>query len=158
VFGLSFVISFVISLVRHLSSWDRPGRMAEGSLRRAATVRTAAGKRFKKVRRHSLDRLHASMIKQKKKSHTGQCLNWTKNHHTAKCWCAGPRHGAHPKILPPLNGPAKNSTGGGLEAEREERGLFKIRDLLADARCSRAVVDILSTTDVGRWVTHASHG
>jgi hypothetical protein len=29
---------------------------------------------------------------------------------------------------------------------------WKIRDLLADERCSRAVLDFLSTTDVGRLV------
>jgi hypothetical protein len=29
---------------------------------------------------------------------------------------------------------------------------WKIRDLLADERCSRAVLDILSTTDVGRLI------
>jgi hypothetical protein len=29
---------------------------------------------------------------------------------------------------------------------------WKIRDLLADKRCSRAVLDFLSTTDVGRRV------
>jgi len=37
---------------------------------------------------------------------------------------------------------------------REETGRgndrFKIRDLLADMRCSRAVLDFLSITDVGR--------
>jgi len=38
---------FVISLVRPLSSWDRPGRMAKESLQRAAIVRTAAEKRSK---------------------------------------------------------------------------------------------------------------
>jgi len=41
-------------------------RRAKGSLQRAAIARTAAGKRSK-VRRHSLDRLHASMTKQNKK-------------------------------------------------------------------------------------------
>jgi len=29
---------------------------------------------------------------------------------------------------------------------------WKVRDLLADERCSRAVLDFLSTTDVGRLV------
>ena len=51
-FGLFF--SFVISLVPSLSSWDRPGRRAKGSLQHAATARTADGKN---VRRHSLDGL-----------------------------------------------------------------------------------------------------
>jgi len=35
------LLSFVISFVRTLSSWDRPGRRAKGSLQRAATARTA---------------------------------------------------------------------------------------------------------------------
>jgi hypothetical protein len=42
-----------------------------------------------------------------------------------------------------------------LTKVREEAGRgrdrFKIRDLLADARCSRAVLDFLSTTEVRRW-------
>ena len=29
---------------------------------------------------------------------------------------------------------------------------WKVRDLLADGRCSQAVLEFLSTTDVGRWV------
>jgi len=37
----SLLLSFVIPLVRALSSWDRPGRRAKGSLQRAATARTA---------------------------------------------------------------------------------------------------------------------
>jgi len=32
---------------------------------------------------------------------------------------------------------------------------WKVRDLLADGRCSRAVLDYLSTTDVGRRVPGA---
>ena len=40
---------------------------AKGSLQRAATARTADGKTGRDVRCHSLDRLYASMIKQKKK-------------------------------------------------------------------------------------------
>jgi len=47
-FPLSFtlaLLSFVISLVRTTSSWDRPGRRAEGSLQQAATARTADGER-----------------------------------------------------------------------------------------------------------------
>jgi hypothetical protein len=39
----------------------------------------------------------------------------------------------------------RNGTG-------REKDRFKIRDLLADARCSQSVLDFLSTTDVGRRV------
>jgi len=60
------LLSFMISLVRTLSSWDRPGRRAKVSLQRAATARTADGKNWVNVRRHYLYRSHASMNKQKK--------------------------------------------------------------------------------------------
>ena len=46
--------------------------MAKESLQRTAIARTAAGKRSKNVRRHSQDRLHASMIKQKKNQGKGE--------------------------------------------------------------------------------------
>jgi hypothetical protein len=43
---------------------------------------------------------------------------------------------------------------------REETGRgkdrFKIRDLVANTRCSRAVLDFLSNTDVGRRVPNAA--
>jgi len=48
------LLSFMIPLVRTLSSWDRPGRKAKGSLQRAATARTADGKNWVNVRRHEL--------------------------------------------------------------------------------------------------------
>jgi len=40
--------------------------------------------------------------------------------------------------------------GGGVEGDWEWKSRWKIRDLLADGRCSQAVLDFLSTTDVGR--------
>ena len=52
----SLCFSFVISLVRLTSSWDRPGRRAKGSLQHAATARTADRKNRINVRRHDLDR------------------------------------------------------------------------------------------------------
>jgi hypothetical protein len=39
-----------------------------------------------------------------------------------------------------------------------EKDWFKLRDLLADARCSQAALDSLSTTDVGRRVPAAAEG
>ena len=38
---------------------------------------------------------------------------------------------------------------------RKETGRGKIRDLFADVRCGQAVLDFLSTTDVGRLVPAA---
>ena len=45
----------------------------KGSLQRAATVRTADRKIGQNVRRHGLDRLNASTIKQKKTPQPGAC-------------------------------------------------------------------------------------
>jgi len=39
-----------------------------------------------------------------------------------------------------------------LWAEARWKSRWKVRDLLADGRCSRAVLDFLATTDVGRRV------
>jgi len=50
------LLSFVISLVRIFSLWDRPGRRAKGSLQRAVTARTADRKTGLNVRRHDLYR------------------------------------------------------------------------------------------------------
>ena len=67
----SFVFfSFVISLgATHIRGTGLGGG-PKGSLQRAATAKTADGKTGQNVRRHSLDRLLASMIKQNKKPTT----------------------------------------------------------------------------------------
>jgi len=39
-----------------------------------------------------------------------------------------------------------------LKESRMRKSWWRIRDLLADGRCSQAVLDFLSTTDVGRLV------
>ena len=51
-----------------------------------------------------------------------------------------------------MEGPTEDSLGGGQEGNGEMESRWKVRDLLADERCSRAVLDFLSTTDVGRLV------
>ena len=56
--------------------------------------------------------------------------------------------------LPPVEEPAKNSLGGRprrkLPGPARGRDRTKIAELLADERCSQAVLDFLATTDVGR--------
>jgi len=47
---------------------------------------------------------------------------------------------------------AENPVGRGQEGDREVEDRWRIRDLLADERCSRAVLDFLSTTGAGRRV------
>ena len=51
-----------------------------------------------------------------------------------------------------VEGPAENSVGGGAEGDRVGKSWWNARDLLADERCSRAVLDFLSTTNVGMLV------
>jgi len=85
----------------------------------------------------------ASRLYQLKISHclTGQYLNWAKSRPTARCWwcsCRAQMRDHQFKVCP----------------ERKETGRwgirFTVRDLLANVRCSQAVLDFLSTTDVGR--------
>jgi len=58
--------------------------------------------------------------------------------------------------LPPVEEPAKNSLGGRPRRDRKllgpnrGRDRTKITQLLADKRCSQAVLDFLATTEVGR--------
>ena len=98
----------------------------------------------------------ASRFYQIKTGHclTGQYLNWTKNRPTPQCWCRYqtqtrdhlfkecPEWKPQQKIL---WAEVKKETG-------RWKDRWKVRDLLADGGCSRAVLDFLSTTDVGRRV------
>ena len=103
----------------------------------------------------------ASRFYQIKTGHcmTGQYLNWTKNRPTPQCrWCRYrtqtrdhlfkeyPEWKPQQKIL---WAEVKKETGGWKDR-------WKVRDLLADGRCSRAVLDFLSSTDVGRRVPAAA--
>jgi len=47
---------------------------------------------------------------------------------------------------------AEDSVGGGAEGDQEAEERVTVRDLLADERCGQAVLDFLSSTDVGRLV------
>jgi hypothetical protein len=68
--SLSFVSPIAtlrsVSLVRSQSSWDRPGRRAKESCNESPS-RGQRRENGQKVRHHSLYRLNASMIKEKKK-------------------------------------------------------------------------------------------
>ena len=99
----------------------------------------------------------ASRLYQVKTGHclSGQYLNWTKNRPTPQCWwCRCPTQTREHlfKVCPEWKAQQKI-----LWAEvRKETGRWKdrwkIRDLLVDERCSLAVLDFLSSTDVGRQV------
>jgi len=99
----------------------------------------------------------ASRFYQIKTGHclTGQYLNWTKNRPTSQCWwCRYPNQTRKHlfKVCPEWKAQQKIL----LAEVRKETGrgkdLWKIRNLLADERCGRAVLDFPSTTDVGRRV------
>jgi hypothetical protein len=99
----------------------------------------------------------ASRFYQLKTGHylSGQYLNWTKKRPTAQCWWCPYRTQTREHDLKVC--PAWKEQQKTLWAEvRKETGRgksrWKVRDLLADERCSRAVLDFLSTTDVGRLV------
>jgi len=51
-----------------------------------------------------------------------------------------------------VEGPTNDPVGRGTEGSGKEKSRFTTRDLLADWRCSQAVPNFLSTTDVGRLV------
>jgi len=101
---------------------------------------------------------HASRFYQLKTGHrlTRQYLNWTKSHPIPQCWWCQyrtqirdhlfkecPEWKPQQKILWAV----PNKETGSLWKDR-----WKLRDLLADGRCNRVVLDFLSTTEMGRWV------
>jgi len=90
---------------------------------------------------------------------TWQYLNWTKSRSTPQCWWYRYRTQTRdhlfkecPKWKPQqkiLWAEVKEGTGKWKDRWKDR---WKVRDLLADGRCSRAVLDFLSSTDVGRRV------
>ena len=99
----------------------------------------------------------ASRFYQLKTGHclTGQYLNWTKSRPTPQCWWCRYRTQTRDHLFKEC--PEWKPQQKILWAEvKKETGKWKdrwrVRDLLADRRCSLAVLDFLSTTDVGRRV------
>jgi hypothetical protein len=99
----------------------------------------------------------ASRFYQLKTGHflTAQYLNWTKKRATPECWWCRYKTQTREHVF--KNCPEWKEQQKGLWAEvwketGRGKSRFKIRDLLADGRCSRAVLDFLSSTDVGRLV------
>ena len=86
---------------------------------------------------------------------TGQYLEWTKNTDTAACgWCQHKTQTREHLLKHCKKWKTQQKT---LWAEvRKETGrgenCFTVRDLLADERCTRAVLDFLRTTKVGSRV------
>ena len=86
---------------------------------------------------------------------TGQYLNWTKNQPTPKCWWCRYRTQTGDHLFKECSEwkPQQKILWGDVKKETGKwKDRWKVRDLLADGRCSRAVLDFLSATDVGRRV------
>jgi hypothetical protein len=100
---------------------------------------------------------HASRFYQLKTGHclTGQHLHRAKSHPTPQCWwCTSETQTSNHLFKECAEWRGQQKT---LWNEvRKETGMGKrrgkVRDLMGDERCSRAVLDFLATTDVGRRV------
>jgi len=99
----------------------------------------------------------ASRFYQIKTGHclTGQYLNWTKNWATPQCWWCRYPHQTREHLFkecPEWKTQQKILWAEVWKETGRWKSQWKIRDLLADERCGQAVLDFLSTTDVGRRV------
>jgi len=99
----------------------------------------------------------ASRYYQTKTGHCriGQYLHWAKVRPTAQCWwCQCPTQTrVHLfKVCPEWRAQQKILWAEVQKETGRWKNRWKIRDLLADGKCSRAVLDFLSSTDVGRLV------
>jgi len=97
----------------------------------------------------------ASRFYQLKTGHclTGQYLNWTKKRRTPQCWWCRYRTQTRDHLFKerPRWKPQQKILWAEVKKETGRwKDRWKIRDLLADGRCSRTVLNFLSSTDVGR--------
>jgi len=86
---------------------------------------------------------------------SGQYLNWTKRRPTPQCWwCRYPNQTRERllKVCPEWKAQQKVLWAEVRKVTGRWKDRRKIRDLLTDGRCSRAVLDFLAATDVGRRV------
>jgi len=86
---------------------------------------------------------------------TGEYLEWTKSRASAQCWWCRCKKQTREHVFKNCGRWKEQQKVLWKEVWKEtERGKrrFAIRDLLADDRCSKAVLDFLSTTEVGRLV------
>jgi len=99
----------------------------------------------------------ASRFYQMKTGHclTGQYLHWTKSRPTPQCWWCRYQKQTRDhlfEVCPEWKAQQKILWADVLKETGKWKSRWKIRDLLADGRCSQAVLDFLSATDVGRLV------
>jgi len=99
----------------------------------------------------------ASRFYQIKTGHclSGQYLHWTKNRPTPQCWWCRYQQQTREHLFKVCREWKAQQKILWAEVRKETgrwKSQWKIRDLLADGRCSRAVLDFLTATDVGRRV------
>jgi len=99
----------------------------------------------------------ASRFYQLKTGHarTGQYLHWAKVRPDAQCWwCKSPSQTRDHlfKVCPEWKMQQKILWAEALKETERWKSRWTVRDLLADGRCGQAVLDFLSSTDVGRLV------
>ena len=99
----------------------------------------------------------ASRYYQLKTGHarTGQYLHWAKVRPDAQCWwckCPSQTRDHLFKVCPEWKVQQKILWAEVLKETKRWKSRWAVRDLLADRRCGRAVLDFLSSTDVGRMV------
>jgi len=89
------------------------------------------------------------------RARTGQYLHWAKVRPTAQCWwCQCPTQTRDHlfKECPEWKMQQKILWAEVQKETGKWKSRWKIRDLLADGRCAQAVLDFLTSTDVGRLV------
>jgi hypothetical protein len=145
------------NLKREISEkkWVEARQWAEGRIT-TRKYRLPAAQRVEKIVAGSPKRV-AARYYQLKTGHclTGQYLKWTKSRVSAKCgWCSCQVQTREHlfkncrrwrKQQKTLWGEVRRDTGRG-------KNRFKIRDLFADERCTRAILSFLRATKVGRKV------
>jgi ribonuclease HI len=135
--------------------WAEAGQWAGGRITRH---------KYKMPRRQRPDQTvagstkrHASRFYQLKTGPclTAQYLNWTKKRPTAQCWWCPHRTQTRKhcfKVCPAWKEQQKTLCAEVRKEKGKWKSRWKVRDPLADEGCSRAVLDFLATTDVGRLV------
>jgi hypothetical protein len=99
----------------------------------------------------------ASRFYQLKTEHarTEQYLHWVKARPDAQCWwckCPSQTRDYLFKVCPEWKMQRKILWMEVLKETKRWKSRWTVRDLLADGRCGRAVLDFLSSTDMGRLV------
>jgi len=105
----------------------------------------------------------ASRYQQLKTGHarTGQYLHLAKARPTAQCWwcrCPSQTRDHLFKVCPEWKMQQKILWAEVLKETKRWKSRWTVRDLLADGRCAQAVLDFLSSTDVGRLVPPLEEG